>query len=114
MRFLPSLTWSFLIAFLLLSPKGELPSVKIPSIDLVAHFGLFGIFAFLLNYDWHKFKPKASKKRLYSIFAIVFTYGIILELLQPLLSNRSAELSDILANFTGISLGLIITKVNKK
>tara|TARA_Y100001954_G_scaffold232417_1_gene283657 strand:+ start:303 stop:647 length:345 start_codon:yes stop_codon:yes gene_type:complete len=114
MRFLPSLFWSFIIAFLLLSPKGELPSVKILGIDLIAHFGLFGILALLLKYDWHNYKPDASKGRLYNIFAIAFTFGIILEILQPLISNRDAELSDILANFTGISLAIIISKVTKK
>ena len=114
MRFLPSLFWSFLIAFLLLSPKGELPSVKIPGIDLIAHFGLFGILALLIQYDWHHYKPHSSKERFYYIFAIAFTFGIILEILQPLISNRDTELSDILANFTGISLGIIISKVTKK
>ena len=72
------------------------------------------IFAyFLLTLSWLFSYKKESKKLKVSIIilVIVFSYGIIIEVLQGTVTeNRQPEAYDLLANFTGIILALTVFK----
>lgn len=70
-------------------------------------YGLLGL-SWLLGY-----KQKAKELK-FSILisATVFFYGIIIEVLQGVLTdNRQSDLYDILANFVGISLSFVFFNI---
>ena len=72
------------------------------------------IFAyFLLTLSWFFAFKKESEKLKISIIilVVIFTYGIIIEVLQGTVTeNRQPEAYDLLANLTGIILAITIFK----
>ncbi len=108
---LPALAWFVLITVLLTIPGNNLPSEdwldKI-YFDKWVHIGLFSILSFLLCWWWYKSqRPVASWRRafIYSIFACII-YGISMEFVQKyLVSNRSFDVYDIVADSVGSALG---------
>lgn len=46
--------------------------------------------------------------RQWIIFIGVFTYGAVIEVLQPIISDRNFEVTDMLANAVGAALGIIL------
>ncbi|MEO9477793.1 MAG: VanZ family protein [Cyclobacteriaceae bacterium] len=77
---------------------------KIPYGDKLAHFGIFGILAFLFN------RALAYKQIIKGTFhwqfgaLIVLAFAIIEEFSQVFLSTRSFDFFDILADYLGIWL----------
>ena len=109
LNFLPSIGWAIILLFLLLSPRSQLPQTTINGLDIIVHFLLYSIFSFLLIRDQKAFYNILESKTLWTgIFISVF-YGTILEVIQPLVADRTTEFSDFLANFTGAVTGGVIT-----
>jgi len=79
--------------------------------DLIVHFSIYGIHASLLIWAW---KPhnKKSKPNLITIIAICSAFGILMEILQPIIqpNDRCFSIYDIIANTAGatVSTWLII------
>ena len=86
-------------------PSNSLPKSNIANIDLLVHFCSYSILSFLILL--------AIKKENLNIHFLEFAicvlisggYGMILELIQPIVSDRASEFSDFLANFIGASFG---------
>lgn len=80
---------------------------KIHNLDKIIHFGAYGVLAlsWLLS-----FKKNIESKKYASLTAfVVFVYGIIIEVLQgTLTSYRQVDFYDILANFAGITIALLV------
>jgi VanZ family protein len=59
-------------------------------------YGLLGFFATLA---FHRF-------RWWLIIMAVIAYGVVIEVLQPILADRSQELSDVVSNSVGAVIGV--------
>jgi VanZ family protein len=112
---LVSLTYT--IALLTVSLlKLDLDSVEdiVPSFsDKIFHFLAYTLFTWLwFNTFYYKFNYSKSKGILRSIIISV-TFGIIIEVLQQLVTtSRSFDLLDVLANFLGVLFATIL--INSK
>jgi len=101
-----------IIMALSLSPGGNMPDISegllyIES-DKAAHFTFYGVLTFMLIVGFTK-QYTFPKLRYYSArysLLIAAVLGLALELLQGVISDRSIEVNDILANTLGASSGL--------
>ncbi len=97
-----------------LIPPKKVVEVNVPSFDKVIHFGSY----FLLALSWLLASAKKYKEIKYTL-TIAFSvgvYGIIIEGLQATLTTvRQADIYDIIANFTGVLVALLVfSKVSQK
>jgi VanZ family protein len=107
--------WMFLIAILCLISFGDFPSVGVQSADKYVHV----TFYFILILLWGFYSMlKQNEIRLGKIVLFVtlsLFYGILIEFLQETLTTtRHADALDVLANFTGALLALIVFAFIKK
>jgi len=104
--------WAVLIAVLsLLSLNSISKEINISSNDKFFHFVFYAILTVLLLL----YKRKTKYNLLIILFVII--YGIIIEILQALLTtNREADIYDAIANSLGAITGLVFLRIvkNKK
>ena len=107
----------FITIGLLLPSQGILPSQdKIP-FDKLAHvvisFGLVGIW---LRFFYTKERKMMSISTIYAVFGLCLLYGIIIEVLQHVLTTyRQADTFDVVANIIGLLLGVgLFRKIKDK
>ncbi len=95
--------YSVLVSYFCLSiPSGI---TNIGSWDKIAHaltYAGFGILSCLIA---------ITKKQLFFLMLLCIFYGIAIEYLQSLISYRTASLNDVLANFAGLFIGLMISRL---
>lgn len=103
-RLIPAIIWALIIWTLSSIPSNDLPSVKILGFDKVAHIGIFGILSLLVN---RCIPAKTILTTILVIYAILFLNASLDELHQNLIPGRSVSLWDLLANYTGLSIGLV-------
>ena len=103
--------WAFLILVLAMMPGSSAAPkyfLGLVPFDKFLHFLMYLILVFLLANGFlkqHSFR-KLNYYPLVSALIIASLYGMILEVLQEALTyDRSFELADILANFTGCLAG---------
>jgi glycopeptide antibiotics resistance protein len=98
---------------LTLVPFGTLdvsPEIKVPYFDKMVHMCLFGIHVYLMAgylkdryaiyHDSFWFVSRA--------IALSFLFGLLIEIMQYFLPERSFEILDLMANFFGIMVGILI------
>jgi VanZ family protein len=95
----------------------DLERFKIPYKDKYVHFGFYFGFTVLWVFALKHRSAKESKTRLTVFFSAVL-YGIIIEICQGLFTvNRSADITDVMANTAGSAaavLGLWLLDKYKK
>jgi VanZ family protein len=101
--------WTLLIAVLCLISFNELPKVSISGADKYVH----ATFYFILIMLWGFYASvKQNEIRLAKIVRFVILslfYGILIEILQETLTTtRHADVFDVLANFSGALLALLV------
>ncbi len=103
------LTYALLLTVTSFMNLKDVPSTGISYEDKVFHAIAYFIFAVLVsNVLW----SKQIKRAILLSVIIVTTYGIIIEVLQFVLTSyRSFDLYDALANFSGALLASILLKV---
>jgi len=103
--------YTCLITVVLLMPTSDLPSVDLPKgVDKSVHFLIHFVLVILWQLYWFQ---RNSKRFLWRNGVIVligsFLYGTIIEILQGYLTvSRTADLFDILANFFGALVGVLV------
>ncbi len=101
-----SLIWAIIILVLSVARLNTSDTIKellIPHSDKLVHIFLYTIFSFLLLLE-----NKKSKGIFIRLLFAVF-YGILMELFQQYFTTyRSLEIKDILANFSGVMIGLLL------
>ncbi len=106
--YVAAFTWTLGITFLSLASLSKLPSI--PSIkfkDKIIHFTFYFVFVFLWSEAF-----KLKKNRILIIVAIAVAYGIVIEVLQSLLTTtREADVYDALANSFGACLAFLFLRV---
>ena len=115
---LPAILWALLILYFSGSATINLPESlsDILSIDKVGHFGIYGIFTFLLLYGIPQVISIFPKKEMRIALIISIFYGISMEIMQyAFFPSRYFEYLDIIANIIGSFTGLYFFKIfNKK
>ncbi|HFC01324.1 MAG TPA: hypothetical protein ENJ53_11010 [Phaeodactylibacter sp.] len=117
-KLLPAIFWAILIFYF--SGKGSLNLPEsiwdILSTDKVGHFGIYGIFTFLLLNGLPQVVSIWQKKEVRIALIISILYGISMEIMQYLFfPSRYFEFLDIIANIIGSFTGLYFFKFfNKK
>ncbi|WP_223551434.1 VanZ family protein [Aestuariivivens sp. NBU2969] len=108
--------YSLGLAFLSLINLGELPKTPLDSGDKVFHFCAYFVLT-LIWYNVFRLQVKLNKKQAITRAGLLaFVFGIIIELLQSMLTNtRASDSYDVLANTLGIILaGLLLLCYNNK
>ena len=87
---------------------------KLTNIDKLFHFAAYGLLSFILFFAL-VFQNKIDLFKKYpSTFTLIFTtlFGILNELFQIFVPSRSANPLDILANFLGSIIMVVLLKYN--
>ncbi len=112
--FMLAILYSCIITYASLARFINPIEVNIEGSDKIAHFAAYFIFTivwFLFFFFSEKMNKNLSQSLIYAS-VICFFYGILMEVLQNLLTNyRSAEGYDVLANTSGIIFAAILLKV---
>ena len=100
--------WALLIAVLSFFPGNRFPKVEITRVDLAVHFFFYTVLTFLLIDSHYRESKKVwwGKNPVLSAFLFSISYGILVEILQgTVFVNRSADLTDVVANTFGAIIG---------
>lgn len=82
----------------------------IPNADKAIHFGMFCVWAFCLQWDLAKKATAHYKIVVLVLSAGVFT-ALLTELLQPIISDRTPDLIDGLADLLGTLASLLLFRI---
>ena len=105
-----AVAWTAVIAVLCLVSFKTLPSVKVADADKYVH----ATFHFLFTVFWYlhftNSTPALAKARIRGrVLAFSVIYGCLIEIAQEYLTvTRSADLRDVVANFAGAILAVIL------
>lgn len=105
-----AVAWTVLITVLSLISFERTPSfmLQLPFKDKIVHFIFYFVFVVLWCFGLHK----TDKIK---ILLIAIVYGIIIEILQYVLTeNRTADFYDVLANSLGAFLAFFVFPIIKK
>jgi VanZ family protein len=87
--------WIAVVLVVSLVPADRLPETHVS--DKVEHFVTYGLLAL-----W--FSPIARRR--WMLVAALIALGVAIEVLQPIVSTRTRELGDAIANSIGVLIGL--------
>jgi VanZ family protein len=88
----------------------KVPLFEIPYLDKLVHFAMY--FGLMLVIIYENRKSIKSKRQLMLISTIPLIYGVVLEILQAVLTNtRSGNIFDALADGAGIYAAVLIGSV---
>jgi len=104
-KFRLSILWAIVLFIISVIPNDNLPKTSIPHIDLLVHFCSYFLLCCLMIVGVKKEHIHISYSKLIVCILISVVYGMILEFIQPIVSDRASEFSDFLANFIGASFG---------
>ncbi len=78
-----------------------------PYIQNVLHIPLYAVLSILFLQTFKNYYPKISK-RIFLIFVCCGGFGILNEILQSVVPGRYVGMGDIILNFIGVIIGIII------
>jgi VanZ family protein len=115
-RWTLAITWTLCLTVLLLQPElnpviptgiqPAPPSLEREILFTIAHLIFFGITALLWSFALKKDLALAMALLIAGLFLV--SYGFVTELAQGTVAGRTPQISDILANTTGICIGLAL------
>lgn len=102
-----SISWFFLIVYLLIFYKSVDVDVKYPIIyfDKIIHFLLFFIQSFLITKTYFSVKFSFNFFKMILILLLIFCF--LIEIIQIIMPYRTFEYSDLLSNILGSALGSV-------
>jgi VanZ family protein len=109
-----SIGLGLLILYLSLTPGSDFNEgfLKIPHADKIAHFIMYFTLMSVIIFENRKLVKLTRDLLLLAI--IPFTYGIIIEILQSLLTTtRTGSIYDIVFNLAGIIFSILLWRNNK-
>ncbi|HDS06732.1 MAG TPA: hypothetical protein ENO05_03815 [Bacteroides sp.] len=112
-RYKFSILVAIVIALLSLIPGNSMPDsslFSIPALDKIGHFSMYAFLGFVALLESH---CKPSCFRFHTLLLLcIFSLSIIIEVLQAtVVSTRSAEWLDLLANASGLLSGYLAFRV---
>ena len=117
LRWVPPIVWGILLAVLSLMPgqQSNMLLFDIPHIDKIAHFGMYGIWTFLVFHAWNNHSKISVHQIMWLTFLLSTLTGFILEIGQTTMTvGRIFEMSDIVANAVGSLAGVFAGKLFSK
>lgn len=110
-----ALGWTLLIAVLCLLKFTNLPAIRVSEADKYVHFTLHFVFTMLWGYYfWLKLNEIVLKKIVFVVTSSL-CYGILIEILQETFTTtRHADIFDVLANFSGALVALVLFVLIKR
>lgn len=108
-QFYKTIVWTSGLLYLSFAPSSQFGKklYLFPHQDKVVHIILYMVLAFILIYDINLKSKITTKIVIYSFIALVIL-GISIEILQPILSNRSRDIFDVGANTIGSVFGFFL------
>ena len=104
-----ALGWTIAIAVLCLVSFTKLPGTKIPNADKYVHAILHFVFVLLWSRYFGKSGILRGLRLLGAAIALSVIYGCLIEIAQEYFTTtRQADLKDIVANFTGAALAVLL------
>tara|TARA_B100000287_G_C20554882_1_gene749986 strand:+ start:170 stop:547 length:378 start_codon:yes stop_codon:yes gene_type:complete len=102
-----SISWFFLIVYLLIFYKSVDVDVKYPTIyfDKIIHFLLFFVQSFLITKTYFSVKFSFNFFKMILILLLIFCF--LIEIIQIIVPYRTFEYSDLLSNILGSVLGSV-------
>lgn len=104
----------YAVALLVLSliSIGRVPSLNTSFDDKILHFGAYFIFTLLI---YNYLEARNNKRTLLYAFFIAAGYGLLMEILQKLLTTvREFDIYDVIANGFGAVLAIFFVSLYKK
>jgi VanZ family protein len=107
-----AILYSCVISVLFFIPSQDLPNVHFSALDKIVHILIYFILVNLwMLYLYLKNGFQFKDKWVLIVVLSVLLYGIIIEILQGLLTiSRSADILDVAANLTGSLIGIYFFK----
>ena len=107
-----AILYSCFISVLFFIPSQDLPNIHFSALDKIVHlliyFLLINLWLFFL---YKKNNFQLNNKKILILLLSVLLYGIIVEILQGLLTiSRSADIFDVAANLLGSLIGIYFFK----
>lgn len=105
--------WGVLISILSLMPAGQIGMqlFGIPYIDKIGHFGMYGVWAFLIYRSMLSLEGMSGVQTFWFTMAIAASIGIMLEIGQHFFhTGRVFEIWDMIANLAGSLLGTFVAQ----
>ena len=109
-KLIPAFLWALLILYFSTKGKINLPESwwDFFSMDKIGHFGIYGIFTFLLLRGFVSPSSQWKEKGVLMALSISILYGIGMEVMQyAFFPGRYFEYLDIIANIIGSFTGLL-------
>ena len=116
-RFIPGITWFFLVLVLMCLPGSDIPAVddwlNHIYFDKWVHFGLFAVLVFSFIYPVTKLPlgQKVKRQTALKIAIAACIWGFVIELIQKFfISERSFDLVDWAADSFGVLIAYIFCR----
>jgi VanZ family protein len=100
----PTIIISVLIIVAVLIPGSNLPDVSMVGFDKIVHIAMFTLWALAVRYDFNS--PSFNA---FIVFLLGVCFSVLTEALQLMVEGRSFDLYDMIADGTGLLLGLLIS-----
>jgi VanZ family protein len=114
-RFIPGITWFFVVLFLMCLPGQDLPStdwLHINYVDKWLHIGVFGLLVFAFCWPFYRsvFNREMRKYYFIKIALAASLWGLTIEFIQKFfIPGRSFDLLDWAADSVGALLSFVIS-----
>jgi VanZ family protein len=108
--------WTLVIAVLCLVRFNDLPGVKLANADKYVH-ATFHFFFVIFWQQYFRSPDSGTKMRrvLGRVFFLSVIYGCLIEIAQQYFTTtRQADLKDVVANFTGAALAIVLLIIAEK
>lgn len=93
----------------ILAPGDDVPSVGIPNLDKVVHFGMFACITACFVWEYYRANNKLAKTYLTALYFIIF--AAVTEVMQYFVPGRSCDIKDLIADALGIVIAVVL--INK-
>tara|TARA_B110000046_G_C12742185_1_gene293095 strand:+ start:237 stop:614 length:378 start_codon:yes stop_codon:yes gene_type:complete len=103
------IAWAFFVLLLCALPGGQFQEARHEHLDKIIHIILFGLLFVLLTVGFIKQQNFAFLRSnvKFKVWIGCVCYGVLIELMQgTIFIDRSIEVSDMLANMVGATIGL--------
>ena len=103
--------WTLTILILPFLPNKTFPKVEIWSPDKLVHIFIYMVLAILFGMSIYQNHQKINRK-LFVLYIIgCISFGWLIEIFQPILTDRYYEFYDIVANIVGVVIGSTIVNL---
>jgi VanZ family protein len=103
--------WTLTILFLSFLPNKTFPKVEIWSPDKLVHIFIYMVLSILFGISIYQDQQKINRKLFIIYILCCISFGWLIEIFQPILTDRYYEFYDIVANTVGVIIGSTIVNL---